>query len=138
MKTYRSALSPVLATVVGISWAGLIWMNILSGDMAALVILFVIALFFLYLYLSTTYAIDGDTLHVRSGFILQERLDIREIRSISFVHDFLAAPAFAFDRLVIRRGKGRSVAISPRNRSSFLNDLLNINPSIVLEGTETA
>jgi hypothetical protein len=136
MKTYRSAVSPVLSFIIGISWAGLMGMTLLAGDGGAIIILAAVALFFLYLYLSTTYAIDGTTLHVRSGFLFKERVDVGTITRISSVRDFFAAPALALDRLVIRYGQDRSVLISPRNRRSFLKDLCAINPSIAFDGLE--
>ena len=138
MKTYRSALSPVLSSAIGFCWTGLVWMNLMAGNGGAVIVLTAVALFFLYLYLSTTYAIDGTTLHVRRGFMFKEKVDVSKITSIAAVREFLAAPAFALDRLVIRYGQDHSVLISPRNRRSFLNDLRAINPSITFEGKESS
>ena len=134
MKTYRSSLSPVLSTIVGICWAGLMVMNLMSGDGSAIVVLVALALFYLYLYLSTTYSIDTINLHVRCGFFIKERIEISRIISVTPVRDFLAGPAFSFDRLMIRYGQDRSIAISPRNRQAFLNDLLAVHPSMTIEG----
>lgn len=133
MKSYRSAISPILASVIGLCWLTLMWMNIMSRDLLGLALLSLVGLFFTYLYLSTTYAIGDGALHVRSGFILKERVEISKITRISRARDVLAAPAFSFDRLVIRYGNDRSILISPKDRKAFLNDLLAINPAIAID-----
>jgi len=133
MKTYRSAISPVLSIILGIFWAGLMLMDILSGDGSGIIVLAALAIFYLYLYLSTTYTIDANILHVRCSFLIKERIEIGGITRITAARDFLAGPAFSFDRLFIRYGKDRSIAISPRDRASFLNDLKAINPLITID-----
>lgn len=133
MKTYRSAISPLLASVIGLCWIVLMWMNIMSKDLTGLALLSGVGLFFTYMYLSTTYGIGDGALHVRSGFVLKERIEIGKITRVSRAKDFLAAPAFSFDRLVIRYGHERSILISPKERKQFLADLLAINPSIIIE-----
>jgi hypothetical protein len=134
MKTYRSALSPVLWTIIGLCWTLLVWTNLVARDWTPLLVLVAVALIFFLLYLSTTYTIIGDTLHVKSGFIIRERLDIGKIKRIVKIRDFLAAPAFSLDRLVISDGERHSVVISPLNRVSFVRDLLKLNPAIAVEG----
>jgi hypothetical protein len=138
MKYYRSAISPILATVIGLSWILLLVMNILSKDILAMLLLSSVGLFFTYMYLSTTYTIGEGELHVRSGFVLKERIEITKITRISRATDFLAAPAFSFDRLVIRYGNNRSILISPKGRKAFLDDLVTINPAIAIDDKAVA
>ena len=138
MKTYRSAVAPVLSIILGSCWAGLMVMNLMSGDGSAILVLLALAVFYLYLYLSTTYTLDGSNLQVRCGFFIKERIEIGKINRITAARDFLAGPAFSFDRLFINYGKDRSIAISPRDRQAFLDDLRAINPLITIEGNKNA
>jgi hypothetical protein len=77
---------------------------------------------------STYYAIEGDTLLIRSGFI-RWRVPIREIRSIQPTRSLLSSPALSLDRLRIDYGR-TPIMISPEEKQRFIETLRAVNPAI--------
>lgn len=88
----------------------------------ALLVLAVGAALPAWLFTSTYYRIDGDTLYVRSGPV-RLRVPIREIVSITPTNNPLSSPALSLDRLRIDYGRGNSVMISPREKQEFMRSL---------------
>jgi hypothetical protein len=103
----------------------------LRGPMAGLVVIVVMELAVMEpIMRSTYYAIEGDTLLIRSGFI-RWRVPIREIRSIEPTRSLLSSPALSLDRLRIAYGGWKAVMVSPEQKERFIEALRTINPSIV-------
>lgn len=75
-----------------------------------------------WLYWSTTYALDGSELVVRSSG-LTWRVPLRDIRTIAPTHNPLSSPALSLHRLRIEYGPLRSIMVSPADRERFLEEL---------------
>lgn len=100
------------------------------GPLLGLVILVAVELFLVEPAMrSTYYAIEGDTLLIRSGF-MKWRVPIRDIRSIAPTRSALSSPALSLDRLRIQYG-GKTIMISPEEKQRFIEALRAINPSIM-------
>jgi len=86
--------------------------------------------FVLHLFLNTNYTILNNVLKIKSGFLYKKDLDINSIQSIRSSNSLISSPAASFDRIELKYGKFSSVIISPKDKMSFIEDLLMINPSI--------
>ena len=72
-----------------------------------------------WMLLGTDYTIEPDRLVVRCG-PLRWRIPLSDIHAVTPTHDAFSAPALSLDRLRIDYGRGRSVMISPRDRTRFI------------------
>lgn len=133
MKKYASKISLGLllfiVTVIIGSSLPLLYETIWPGlAINALTLLFVA-----YLYANTYYIIDQDHLVVTSGILLHKKIDIHAITQVKATRTIISAPALSFDRLEVSWGKSNSVVISPREKSKFVEHLLQINPGIATQ-----
>ena len=87
-------------------------------------------LFIVFISKSTRYIIEEDKLIVKCMFIVNDRIEISKIRKIEKTNSVLSSPALSLDRIAIKFNKFDEVYISPKEKQSFLNDLLEINPNI--------
>lgn len=134
VRTYKSKIGIglsvfIIAALVGttipmligeeIVWLGL-GINVATG------------LFILYTFTNTVYIIDGEILHIRCGPLYNKKIAISEIRRIEESRSPLSSPAASLDRLEIMYNKFDSVLISPKEKKEFIEDMLKINPAIVV------
>lgn len=116
---------------------------VLSGMMAPLIEfvkeqdwlglgILVATLFFLaYLLYYTDYTITESNLRVRSGFLVNKKIDIMTIHSIKQTDSLWSAPAGSItDRIEIEYAASQKLVISPKEKDDFVNELLKINPTI--------
>ena len=85
----------------------------------------------LWIWFTTYYVIEKNSLVVRSAFI-HKIIPVYEIKSIRRTFNPLSSPALSLDRLEIQYGNGKMVLISPDNREKFLEELEKLNHSIVI------
>ena len=97
-----------------------------------LIINLLVAVFIAHLFFTTYYVIDEGLLIVKSGFLIDKKIDIKAIRSISETNNLISAPAASFDRLEILYHQFDSILISPRDKSGFIDHITRINPQIVV------
>ena len=112
----------------GLDWNFILIMMILCNAYA----------FALCLFIGTRYSISSDKLFIKSSFILNQVIEVAEIREIKKIKIILSAPAPSLDRISIQHGKYDEVVISPRKKKEFVKALQRINPKIQvnLEGLE--
>lgn len=108
---------------------------VLSKAWLGLAILLLCALFILGFYVRTAYVVDSaGKLEVLCGLYYRQRIDIQKIKSIRKSGSPLSAPALSLDRLEIRYNERDFVLISPSRQEEFIQQLLAINPGIVVGG----
>jgi hypothetical protein len=90
----------------------------------------IVAAFIAHLFLTTYYVIDQGFLTVKSGFLINKKIDINTIRSISETNNPISAPAASFDRLEVVYHQFSSILISPNDKSEFIDNLTRINSEI--------
>ncbi|MEM7064729.1 MAG: PH domain-containing protein [Cyanobacteria bacterium P01_B01_bin.77] len=73
----------------------------------------------MWILLSTKYVIIEEELRVRSG-PFRWTVSIPSISSVQSTHNPLSSPALSLDRLEIRYGSNRSILVSPKHRSRFI------------------
>jgi hypothetical protein len=80
-----------------------------------------------FLFYNTRYTIEGENL-----LIWRTKIDINSIRKVYKTRNPLSSPALSLDRLAIVYNKFDEVLISPVERDDFIQELLKINPNIVV------
>lgn len=93
-------------------------------------ILLLLALVFGNCIWGIRYSIDQEQLIIKGGFFYKIKIDIKAIRKIEKSNSILSSPAASLDRIEIFYNKYDSLLISPKDRTAFIADLLEINPSI--------
>lgn len=130
MKIYRSKISPItfISATLPVTIL-LVWMIQIGSWLGFSIIAFTLV-FLVHLFLTTYYVIEGDRLRVRSGFLVNRIIEIDKIRKVETSKSFLSSPATSFDRIELSYNKFDTVTISPADKSSFVADLKQVNPSI--------
>ncbi|MEZ4852872.1 PH domain-containing protein [Flavobacterium sp.] len=96
----------------------------------------IIAVFILIMYLlyDTNYTITKGNLKVHSGFVVNKNISISTIKSIKKTDSILSAPAASLtDRIEVFYEKSKSIVISPKDIQGFVDELLKLNPEIIVE-----
>ena len=88
--------------------------------------------YFLDFCLRTSYTIDGQNLHIRSGVFYKKTIDIQSIRKVSEGGAAYKGPAPSLDRLEMVYKRERLV-VSPADKKAFTEALLVLNPDIELK-----
>jgi hypothetical protein len=91
-----------------------------------------ITLLLIWIWFTTYYVIQENSLIVRSAFI-HKIIPIHDIKSIRKTFNPLSSPALSLNRLEIQYGTYNRVLISPENREQFLEELVKLNPSIRID-----
>lgn len=89
--------------------------------------LLIIGLFILMLRLR--YVIDSRFLTIKMSF-WTKKIDIKTIRKIEKNRTLLSSPALSIDKIEIFYNKYDSILISPKEKTKFIANLLEINPEI--------
>ncbi|WP_242589774.1 PH domain-containing protein [Kaistella haifensis] len=99
------------------------------------VALIIMALYFIFVTIcifGSRYSIDNHILKINNGFFGSTNIDIRQIKKIEKTWNAIASPAPSlFGRVEIFYGN-KSIVISPKNWEEFKQNLLSINPSIIV------
>ena len=80
------------------------------------------------LFSKIKYVIDGQILK-----IWWIKVEIKSIKRIYKTRNPLSSPALSLDRIAIVYNKYDEVLISPKNKQEFVEELLKINPDILVE-----
>lgn len=86
--------------------------------------------FVAHLFTITCYVIDGNSIIIKSSFIVNKKIDINRVKKISETNSPLSAPATSLDRLEIAYDEYGSILISPKDKSGFINHITLLNPQI--------
>jgi len=97
-----------------------------------LVIFALFSAYFLDTCLRTSYTIDGQNLHIRSGVFYKKTIDIQSIRKVSEGGAAYKGPAPSLDRLELVYNRERLV-ISPANKKAFTEALSALNPQMEIK-----
>ncbi len=133
MKRYPSKIGYGLLLFVLTILIGSTVPIISAGNWLGLSINLAVLLFSLYILFSIYYVIDRNTLIIRVGILVNQRIDISTIQSITESNSLIGAPAASLDRLKIKYNKYGTVLISPKDRAGFIKHLTQINPQIVVK-----
>lgn len=130
---YRSKIDLWLLLVVFIPLSIPLWIGIRENSFDFLLIELPIIAFIVYLFLETKYRITGTVLNVKAGFLINEDIDIKTIKSIKKTYNPISSPALSINRLAISYEDSGYILISPKKRKKFIAHLLEINPNIYVK-----
>lgn len=99
-----------------------------------LALIVLLAFFTAHLLLTNHYILEGQRLHMKSGFLFRQNIAIQSIRKIRSSRDCSSAPAASIDRLAITYNKYEQALVSPKDKAAFIKALLEINPGIDVSG----
>ena len=83
------------------------------------------------------YEITTTTLEIRSGILLHYKIPLSSIVLVVPTRSPLSSPAWSLDRLKIdyvKNSKKRVIMISPKDKKTFLLELVERTPSLKLTG----
>ena len=92
--------------------------------------LFIIILLIIIASKVTKYIISENQLTIQCFFYVNAKIDILKIKKIEKTNTILSSPALSFDRIRINYNKYGEIFISPKEKQTFINQLLEINPNI--------
>lgn len=129
-KIYKSRIGIELILILGSTFGSIAVVMAVSGDYSAILINVFVAAVIGYVLWKTEYVISNTNLNVKCSFFVNEDIDIMTIRKIKETYNPISAPAASIDRLEVFYNKWDSVLISPKQKSAFIDHLLQINRSI--------
>jgi hypothetical protein len=130
MKTYASKIGREFLIPIAIILGSLLLAMAASRQWLGLGIISATGLFVGHLLLTTRYEIMGDMLKIKSGWIYRLSFPIAGIISIKTTRNFISSPAASMDRIEIRYNQYDSVIVSPKEKESFIKELIRIKPDI--------
>lgn len=134
-KKYPSKIAYGLLIIIGLIMFGPMIYEFFTNDIdkklyISFGILMVVALFIAHLFFTTYYTIKDDQLHIKSGILVDGKIDINTIKSVKKTNSILSSPAASFDRIIVFYGKYGEVILSPKNKIGFIKHLQEVNPKI--------
>jgi len=96
-------------------------------------VVFIPAILFLWIYVDTYYKIDGNKLIYHSAFI-HGRIDIDQIKQITKGKTLWVGvkPALSTKGLIIKYNKYDEIYIAPESNEDLISDLLKLNKEIAI------
>lgn len=128
MRVYKSKIDWWLIIVVFIVFCYPMIHGIITKEYVLSLISFGILASVFLLFKSIKYKIDGEQLTVWFT-----KIDIKSIKKIYSTNNPLSSPALSLDRIAVTYNTFDEILISPKERESFIQELLKINPNIVVE-----
>ena len=89
-----------------------------------------ILLIHIAMFRKTYYQLDNEKLFIRSGLFYKKEIPITTIRKIEETKNVFQAPALDHKRLAITYNSYDTVYVSPKDKASFIEDLMTLNPAI--------
>jgi hypothetical protein len=83
------------------------------------------------------YEITTTTLEIRGGILLHYKIPLSSIELVVPTRSPLSSPAWSLDRLridYVKNSKKRVIMISPKDKKTFLLELVERTPSLKLNG----
>ncbi|SEL03026.1 PH domain-containing protein [Maribacter orientalis] len=133
MKKYPSKIGIGLVIFIAAVLVGSTIPMISPPIWVGLIINLLLFIFIGHLFLTTYYVIDGDSLYIKSSFLINKKIDIKRVKKISETNTPLSAPAVSLDRLEIVYDEHGSILISPKDKLGFIAQMTRLNPEIVVQ-----
>ncbi|MBE98350.1 PH domain-containing protein [Flavobacterium coralii] len=130
-QVYKSKIDIWLLAVVFVPLVAVLLQVLLTFTWGLVALIAVIIAVMVYMFTTTKYVIDNNSLQVKIGVFEYTQVKISNITAVRKTNNPLSAPALSLKRLEVRYGKNFDyILISPKDREAFIEDLLKINPSI--------
>lgn len=132
MKKYKSKIDTWIILPIAIILGVEAFIMIVNHLWNGLAVIIAIVLFITYMFSSIYYIIDGNKLIVRCGFMFNTTIPVDQIKKIVETNNPFSAPAGSLDRIAIYYKTCGSVIVSPKDKMGFINQLKEINSTIVV------
>ncbi len=133
-KLFKSKIGLELVIPLFLLFGTVLFLNVKDNtSWLGLAILLPVIVFIVYLFMNTNYTIEGNSLIVKSGFIINKTIDIKQIKKISETYDPISSPAISLDRLDIVYGHSKHIIISPKLKKEFIETIISLNPNIEIK-----
>ena len=108
--------------------------GIRNQDWLVLPIIITVFILIIYLLYDTNYIITKGNLKVHSGFLVNKNILIENINTIKKTDSILSAPASSLsERIEVFYENSKSILISPKDRQTFIDELLKQNSEIKID-----
>jgi len=131
-KVYQSKIGIWIVAIMAAAFIAGLYGAYMAHDYINLGVLAFITVFVIYLFATTRYIVTGNLLQVKSGFIINKKIDITTISKIEETYNPVSSPAASLDRLEVTY-TGGSVIISPKDKCGFVAHLQSVKPDIVFK-----
>ncbi len=128
MKTYRSKIDWWLILLILGIFGYPIMEGILTNQYGLSITMISILIIMFWMFSKIKYVIEGTMLKV-----WWVKIDIHSIKRIYITNNPLSSPALSLDRIAIVYNTYDEVLISPKLKKEFVEELLKINPTIIVE-----
>jgi hypothetical protein len=134
-KSKKGFLAAIFMSIISLISFGFTYVLLLHKDNVKWLALITVlpALFLLWTWFDTSYEIEGSIIKIRSG-PLRSAIKIQDIHTI-VVGETLSSgfrPALSMNGCIIKYERWNEIYISPENLYLFNEELLKINPTILL------
>ena len=131
-KVYQSKIGIWIVAIMATAFTMGLYGAYMTHDYINLGVLTFIFVFVTYLFATTRYIVTGNLLQVKSGFVVNKKIDITTISKIEETYNPVSSPAASLDRLEVTY-TGGSVIISPKDKCGFVTHLQSVKPDIVFK-----
>ena len=129
MKYYKSKIGLEIFLPLVMITGGLSVFLAFNGDWVGVAVLTSLTLLIYLMFKTTRYIIEDGVLRIRSSFLINQTVEIMDIKRVKETRNAMSAPAGSLDRLEVVSNKS-SVLISPLDKKGFIAELKSINPKI--------
>jgi len=119
MKVYRSVIDWWLLAVVFVPMISILVFSIYDSKPEALLTVLPVFVFVIYIFTSVKYVINEGVLHVKAGILVNQNINIADIKSIRKSNNPLSSPALSLKRLEVKYGSNAGYTlISPKKQAA--------------------
>lgn len=131
MKRFKSKvdIKLVMIVVAIVFIASLPFILTPNAGFAGFVINGITLLIFADMVINTEYIIDGKILRVKCGHLIKQQCNIMDITAVKPTRTLVSSPAMSLDRLELKL-RDKSIIISPKDKTGFVDALRAVNPEI--------
>lgn len=126
---YKSKIGVWLIIILVMAIVPGFYLAFTKHEYSGLPVQIIVGVFVVHLIVTTRYIVEGSLLRVKSGFIINKKIDIKTIKKIAETYNPISSPAASLDRLYVYYNQG-SIILSPRDKKGFIAHLQAINPDI--------
>ncbi len=131
-KTFRSKIGLEILLPIVIIFGTLIVIMFMERNWPGLIILVIVFSILIHLFTSTIYLIKDGELIIKISFLYRKVLNIQAISKISETNIPFSSPAASLDRLEVVYNKFDSIVISPKDKTGFINEILEQNAAVII------
>lgn len=140
IKVYKSKISYGVLVTIFLLFFGIFIYQFFNNNATtkSLVIVFIIhsvtLLFLVYMFVSIKYIIQNKVLKIKCSVFFNKTIAIDSITKIEKTNSLLSSPAASItDRIELSYNKFDSIIISPKCKSDFIKNVLEVNPRILVD-----